>query len=115
MSESQILAKIKTMLQKEFPDIRIRRIHGGWAKGLQGGIINLGSSGWPDLCGYTETGRFIGIEVKDPEGKTNKKRETEQQTRIKDINDCGGIGITVTSADDCREQLKRRFIFSRRQ
>ena len=68
--------------------------------------MKLSDEGWPDLAGYTSDGRFIGIEVKTPTSKTEKRRKQLQDDRLKDINDCGGIGLKVTGVLDCIRQLK---------
>jgi len=48
--------------------------------------------GWCDLIGYTDTGIFVGIEVK----KIGDRLSPEQQDRIKDIITCGGKAYLCT-------------------
>ena len=110
MSETSISAAIKNMIRQEFPEIQFDRHHCGIAKGYRGGMVKLGQPGWPDLIGYLPDGRFLGIEVKDPDGTTNKKRAELQEARRQDINSRGGVGIITTSVEDCREKLKHALL-----
>lgn len=107
MSETKISAEIKKMIAREFPGVQVDRHHCGLAKGYRGGMIKLGAPGWPDLIGYAPDGRFIGIEVKDPAGTTNKARAKLQEDRRADINGKGGIGILTHSVEHCRAELLR--------
>ena len=110
MSETKISAAIKQMIRREFPEIEFDRHHCGIARGYRGGMVKLGQPGWPDLIGYLPDGRFLGIEVKDPDGTTNKARAELQEARRADINDKGGVGIITSSVEDCREQLQRALL-----
>ena len=110
MSETKISADINKMIRREFPEIELDRHHCGIAKGYRGGMIKLGQPGWPDRIGYLPDGRFIGIEVKDPAGTTNKARAELQAARIADINSKGGVGIITSSVEDCRGQLQRAML-----
>jgi hypothetical protein len=106
MGESSISTAIKNMIRREFPEIEFDRHHCGIAKGYRGGMVKLGAPGWPDLIGYLPDGRFLGIEVKDPDGTTNKKRAELQTARREDINSKGGVGIITTGIEDCRQKLQ---------
>ncbi len=107
MAETDISRKIRESIRKAFPGIRFTRLQCGMAKGLRGGFIHLSENGWPDYIGYLPNGRFFAIEVKDPDGHTNKKRELEQDSRLEDINRCGGYGIKVTSPSDAVDKTQR--------
>ena len=107
MSETDISAEIRKAIQKHFPQIRFTRHHCGLAKGWHGGIVKLGDSGWSDYIGYLPDGRFFGLEIKDPKGKTKKDRQAEQHQRRDDINACGGFAIEVSSAEEAIELLEK--------
>ena len=104
MSETKISAAIRKMIRAEFPQIIFDRMHCGCVK-VRGGYMKLAEPGWPDYVGFLPDGRFIGIEVKDPDGTTNKKRAELQAARLADINSKGGVGIITSSVEDCRAQL----------
>jgi hypothetical protein len=42
------------------------------------GWLHLAPEGWPDLTGYLPDGRFLGLEIKVPKGKTDKDRAEKQ-------------------------------------
>ena len=106
MSETNISRDILIMIRKEFGDlITITRHHCGLAKGWHGGIIKLGDNYWSDYIGYAADGHFVGIEVKDPEGKTAKLRREGQQTFRENANRSGAYVIQTDGVDDCRKQL----------
>ena len=106
MGETKISSEIIKMLRAEFGDIaKLTRHQCGIAKGFNGGFVNLGEKFWPDYVGFTLDGRFLGIEVKDPNGKTDKKR-LEGQDRLRElINNCGGYCIQTNGVQDCREKM----------
>lgn len=59
-----------------------------------------GTSGIPDIiCCYK--GRFIGIEVKRPEGKVSKL----QEVAIRKIEGAGGIAIVAFSVEDVKRLI----------
>ena len=105
MSETKISAAIKAMIKREFPEIVFDRMHCGSVR-VRGGFMRLAEPGWPDYVGYLPDGRFIGIEVKDPNGTTTKARAELQTARRSDINAKGGICIITTGVDDCRQKLQ---------
>ena len=106
MSETDISAKIRKAIEKAYPQIRFTRHHCGLAKGWHGGLIRLGDSGWPDYIGYLPDGRFFGLEIKDPDGRTKKDREQLQNSRLADIIRCGGIAIKASSVEEALEKIK---------
>lgn len=75
-----------------------------WYIKVQGGSNNP-SSGVPDLLACVH-GKFIGIEVKTPNGQTTKI----QDYQIDQINKSGGIALVVTSLEQLRMELQDRAI-----
>ena len=100
MSETQISKAIADFVRKNYPQVRFTRLQCGLAKGWRGGIIKLSEEGWPDYIGYLPDGRFIGIEIKDPSGTTQKARKAKQAARGSDIIAAGGVYIILTSVED---------------
>lgn len=91
MIEKDLTNKILKYL-KEIPDCFCWKEHGGM----------YGTSGIPDIiCCYK--GRFIGIEVKRPEGKVSKL----QEITLRKIVTSGGITIIAYSTDDVREIIDK--------
>lgn len=97
-NETKVSREIRDCLNKAFPYIRYWRNQCGLAKGFKGGIVRMGEPGTPDYVGYLPDGRFFGLEVKDPNGKTDPKREKLQNERLEDIRKCGGVAIKASSA-----------------
>lgn len=65
-------------------------------------IIACNKPGTPDiLCCYN--GKFIGIEVKNPNGKG--KVSKLQKFRIKEIQKAGGIAGVVSSLEEVKELI----------
>lgn len=63
---------------------------------LRAGLVEFGS----DLIGFSSEGKFIAIETKTEEGKTDKKRLEGQMNFIKQVNNSGGIaGIASTEEE----------------
>lgn len=106
MSETDVSKQIREAVKKAFPKIRFSRHHCGLAKGWHGGLIKLGEAGWPDYIGYLPDGRFFGLEIKDPKGKTQKDRQELQDTRLADIEKCGGVGIKASSVEEALTKIK---------
>ena len=102
MSETQISKEIADFVRKNFPQVRFTRLQCGLAKGWRGGVIKLSEEGWPDYIGYLPDGRFIGIEIKDPNGTTNKARKAKQTARGSDIMAAGGVYLILTSVEDAK-------------
>lgn len=106
MNETDISRAILAMIRKEFGDmITITRHHCGLAKGWHGGIIKLGDNYWSDYIGYAADGHFVGIEVKDPKGKTARQRKEGQQAFRERANRSGAYVIETDGIEDCRNQL----------
>jgi hypothetical protein len=106
MGETKISHEILKMIKKEFKNLlRITRHHCGIAKGFNGGFVNLGEPYWPDYIGFSADGRFVGIEIKDPNGRTNRKREEGQDKMLADIANAGGYAIKTDGVEDCRKKL----------
>lgn len=102
MSETQISKEIADFVRKYYPQIRFTRLQCGLAKGWRGGVIKLSEEGWPDYIGYLPDGRFIGIEIKDPNGTTAKARKAKQAARGSDIIAAGGVYLILTSVEDAK-------------
>jgi hypothetical protein len=105
MSETQISKAIAAFVRKNYPQIRFTRLQCGLAKGWRGGVIKLSEEGWPDYIGYLPDGRFIGIEIKDPNGKTDKERQKKQTARGSDIIAAGGVYLILTSVEDASKKI----------
>lgn len=105
MSETKISAETKAAIKKEYPEIQFTRLQCGSVR-VRGGFMRLSDPGWPDYIGYLPNGRFLGIEVKDPKGHTQKERAVLQTARKAHINMVGGFSITVTSAKEAIELLR---------
>ena len=67
-----------------------------------GAKVHCADPGWPDICGYTNNGLFVGIEVKTKVGKASP----EQIERRLDAESCGCIFIQVNGVLDCINKLK---------
>lgn len=107
MSETRISKAVADFVRKNFPQIRFTRLQCGLAKGWRGGIVRLSEEGWPDYIGYLPDGRFIGIEIKDPNGKTDKERQKKQAARGDDITSAGGVYLVLTSVEDAKSALTK--------
>lgn len=105
MSETAISKAIQVAIRRHYPDIRFTRLQCGMIR-LKGRVMKLSDEGWCDIAGYMPDGRFLGIEVKTPTGKTQKRRAELQDARLADINACGGVGLKVSGVLDCIEKLK---------
>lgn len=89
MKEGTLVAKIKKYLIK----------NGAYCENIWGGGFQ--AAGIPDIIACYK-GVFLGIEVKLD---YNKPSEI-QKTKLKLINNAGGIGIVAYSIDDVAEVLK---------
>lgn len=63
-------------------------------------FIRFGFAGCPDVIGMLRDGRFLGVEVKAPNGKLRP----EQQLFIELVNNHGGVAFV---AKDCRDVLRK--------
>lgn len=106
-NETKVSKEIREAIKRFFPQIRFWRNQCGLAKGFKGGIVRMGEPGTPDYVGYLSDGRFFGLEIKDPNGKTNKDREKLQNDRLADIAACGGLAIKASSVDEALEQIRK--------
>ena len=105
MSETKISKNIRKMIEAEFPEIFFDRMHCGKVK-VRGGYMNLAKPGWPDYVGILPGGKFLGIEIKDPDGTTSKKR-AELQAEVGDkIKRMGGTYVQVTNVEDAKTKLQ---------
>lgn len=93
MLEADLVKKIKTRLELEYPKSFWFKTHGGPFQMV----------GLPDLLGCLD-GRFIGIEVKLP-GK-EKNLTPKQQAVIHRITKAGGIAFMTTSVDHALGEIK---------
>jgi hypothetical protein len=105
MSETEISKQIYKAIKRFFPRIQIVRHHCGLAKGWHGGVIQLGEESWPDYVGYLPDGRFLGVEVKDPKGKTCNSRQAKQLARGIDIQQKGGVYLKVSGVEECLQKI----------
>ena len=88
MSESALVAKIKTYLKER----------GAYVEKIWGGGFQ--SAGIPDLIACYR-GYFLGIEVK----VGNNKPSDIQKAKIKLINKAGGYGVVVWSLNEVKHLL----------
>lgn len=107
-NETEVSKQIREAVKKNFPQIRFKRNHCGKIKSGRY-WVDLGEAGWPDYIGYLPDGRFFGLEIKDPKGRTKKDRQELQDTRLADIGKCGGVGIKASSVDEALTKI-REFI-----
>lgn len=66
----------------------IDRSNSGKVK-VKGGWMQLHKKGFPDLCGWVEGGKFLGIELKQP--STRKNTSDEQDSMLQLMSDSGCI------------------------
>jgi hypothetical protein len=59
--------------------------------------------GKPDIMGILPNGRFLGIEMKTPEGSLS----TYQKAFLNKVNKHGGKGFVATSIEQVTEELNR--------
>lgn len=77
----------------------LKKLDGCFAWKEHGGMY--GTAGLPDIiCCYK--GKFIGIEVKKPEGKLTKL----QEITLRDIERADGITVLAHSSREVQERLK---------
>lgn len=90
--ETRLHGRIKKAVLKTYPGSWIVKIHGG----------PMQPAGIPDLVGVI-SGRFVGLEVKLPDGDHELTKLQESQLRA--IRAAGGIGAVVTSPEEALEAL----------
>jgi len=103
-TETEVKAKIMRRIRQQFPKVHIFRIFTGKIN-LGGRWIVGAPAGTPDLCGFLPDGRFLGIEVKKPQGKTNKNRAELQAEFREKCNAAGGLAFQVESWEECEKML----------
>lgn len=107
MSESELQREI--MLAVTSTGGRVFRNNIGQWEYAPGRFVKYGicNPGGADLIGWTATGRFLGIEVKNPErDTTSKKRKFDQMQFRCSVNAAGGLCIQVTSVAEVLDALK---------
>ena len=77
---------------------------------VKGGFMQLHESGTPDLIGYSVSGKFVGIEIKDEKNFSLKGNglRPDQVTRIADMKANGcyvGVACTIAHVDLIMESL----------
>lgn len=78
---------------------RVWSVHAGLVK-VRGGWMHLSPVGTPDVCGFTNAGTFIGIEIKVEGNKTRRERAGAQAAFREDIARRGGItGVAMSVAE----------------
>ncbi len=94
--ESKLQKKIQKALKDEWPDIYIRKTHGG-----------IYTSGEPDLTGCLQ-GFYFGFEVKSP----GKKRTLTklQALNLSLIQKAGGLAEMVISPEEAIDILKVKLL-----
>ena len=75
-----------------------RKATGGESPGRGG----LPPAGWPDLCGLTSWGQFVGFEVKRPGEKPTQK----QLAKLASLQSMGAIVGWFTAIDDAITYIK---------
>jgi hypothetical protein len=86
MLEKDIVAAILRYLKHQ-PDCFCFKEHGGM----------YGTSGLPDII-CCVGGKFVGLEVKTPDGKLSKL----QEVALAKINAAGGLAMVVRSVDEAK-------------
>lgn len=101
--ETALLSAILDTLRR-VPGIRVMRNAVGSAKKGKAYVkFGLGT-GSPDIVGFTTTGaRFIGLEVKAPDGVVS----AEQVQWLADLRASGGFGAVVRSVDEAVKAVER--------
>ena len=66
-------------------------------------------SGTPDILACIN-GRFVGIEVKRPNGGTVSAL---QKSKLKKIETAGGIALVVRSVEEVKNELERQNVFKK--
>jgi hypothetical protein len=105
MTETEIQAQILDALPLAFPGSWWHRNNVGQAR-MHGHVVWYGLGiGSADIVGCVE-GRFVGVEVKAPKGKTKKARALKQAEWRQTIRACKGIAVQVQSAQQAIEDIR---------
>ena len=103
--ESEVIRQVKEVIR--LTGLKLQRINTvGFKKG--NGFIKSAEKGTCDFEGYDNKGRFCAIECKRPKGG---RISPEQQERINDINQKGGVAFVAYSGQDALEKLKKNNCF----
>lgn len=97
-TEAAALAEVLKALRTHPNVAWVERMNSGAFK-AGNRFIRFGFAGCPDVIGMLRDGRFLGVEVKAPNGKLRP----EQQLFIELVNNHGGIAFV---AKDCRDVLR---------
>lgn len=76
----------------------------------RGAYFFHGLAGVPDIIGMTSTGKFIGIEVKDPNNKGGKFKDGRSDSQVQFYENCiarNGICLCVTGVTHLQKELER--------
>ncbi len=106
MSESELQREIMKAVTEAGGRV-FRNNVGAWewapGKWLHYGLCD-GSS---DLIGWTSTGRFLAIEVKNPGRDTTSKKRKHLQMQFRcAVNNFHGLALQVTSVEEVLDALK---------
>lgn len=102
ISESQVINEIKLVIKTT--GIKLQRINTGCFK-VGERFIKTAEAGTCDFEGYDKHGRFVAIECKRPIGGVVSK---EQEARINDINEKGGVAFIAHSGAEALEMLHKK-------
>lgn len=105
MSESALVSAC-LMLLKAHRITAWRQNAGGFAI-VQGGrryFLRLGTEGMSDIGGILGGGGYLAVECKRPGNRLTK----EQAAFLAMVNDKGGVGMVVWSAEQLERELKAR-------
>ena len=100
ISEAQVVEQVKAVIKTL--GLKVQRINTGCFK-VGKRFVRTATKGTLDFEGYDNHGRFVGLECKRPKGG---RISPEQQERIDDIDQKGGIAAVVKSGTEAFELLK---------
>ncbi|SDY38168.1 VRR-NUC domain-containing protein [Nitrosomonas halophila] len=98
--ESGALVEVTKALETHASVAWVRRMNTGAAK-IGGRFVRFGWPGCPDLIGQLTDGRFLGVEVKGPDGRLR----TDQKIFIGIIASHGGVAFVARNCSDVFENL----------
>ena len=104
--ESVVIDEVKAIIKAT--GIKLQRINTGCftiGEGANRRFIKTADAGTCDFEGYDNTGRFVAIECKRPNGG---RLSPAQKERIEDINAKGGVAFVVHSGEEALKQLQER-------
>lgn len=97
------MQKAETKFKKKVQDY-LKTIPNLWQLKVYGNAVQSG--GIPDIL-ICYKGRFIALELKDPDEKNTYGATRRQKAHITRINKCGGIGCVVDSLDQVKEIINK--------